>query len=367
MPVTFTITLPAPAPSTPGASTIAYIRENLVVAPDVPYSSFVVGSVEPVSDVGPWLKQGVSWHVYSTLYGRYVPSTDASAKLPFSTGPVAPAAPAVDPTGIAPTPPNVWLKTTEANLPVGWYYYTGAEFGWLPISSFVRSFSEPVEADRNLVWLQTDLIGMPVAIKRWSETYERWEDFSKFVVSPHAPEAAGDRARLWVKTVDDTPADLQAWTGTEWRSLANPRTYAFEGRQTSNQTITAGAPAARLALGTEVFDLGNQFDGTIFTAPVSGVYSFTVAAQVGEPSGEWTVKTWQVNLRRNGSVFALCQDQSSPEDVKQVTLNFTKLAKLLAGDTVDVSVEAGVATGNQEILVLTTVTTFSGHLVEEAA
>lgn len=47
--------------------------ERIVVTPSQAFSSFAVGSVEPSSNVGPWLKNCLMWFVFDDVTARYVP------------------------------------------------------------------------------------------------------------------------------------------------------------------------------------------------------------------------------------------------------------------------------------------------------
>lgn len=48
---------------------------RLIVTPNQNNSTFVTGSVEPTSNVGPWLKNCEEWFVYNDSTGRYRPET----------------------------------------------------------------------------------------------------------------------------------------------------------------------------------------------------------------------------------------------------------------------------------------------------
>jgi hypothetical protein len=47
---------------------------RLIVTPNQNNSTFVTGSVEPTSNVGPWLKNCLEWFVFDDATGRYVPT-----------------------------------------------------------------------------------------------------------------------------------------------------------------------------------------------------------------------------------------------------------------------------------------------------
>lgn len=49
--------------------------QRLIVTPNQTFTSFAQGSLEPTSNVGPWLKDCETWFVWDDATGRYVPMT----------------------------------------------------------------------------------------------------------------------------------------------------------------------------------------------------------------------------------------------------------------------------------------------------
>lgn len=49
------------------------IAARLLVTPNITTSSFAIGSTEPSSNVGPWLKNCLEWYVFDDATGRYRP------------------------------------------------------------------------------------------------------------------------------------------------------------------------------------------------------------------------------------------------------------------------------------------------------
>lgn len=86
-------------------------------------STIVEGDVEPSSNVGPWLKNGDRWYVFSDADGRYVPANiDDSVTQVYVVSDTEPDAPG---TG----DPSIWLRTVGSRV-IAWYFWTGAE--WRP-------------------------------------------------------------------------------------------------------------------------------------------------------------------------------------------------------------------------------------------
>lgn len=51
----------------------AAIAARLIISSNQSFSSFAVGSLEPTSNVGPWLKDCLEWFVFDDATARYVP------------------------------------------------------------------------------------------------------------------------------------------------------------------------------------------------------------------------------------------------------------------------------------------------------
>jgi len=97
--------------------------ERLEIKSPVGTNFFVVGDVEPSSNLGPWLKDGTKWYVFSETEARYVP-LDISDSLPsfFTISVAEPGAPAADEA-------LIWLRILTDRA-LGWYFWTGSE--WRP-------------------------------------------------------------------------------------------------------------------------------------------------------------------------------------------------------------------------------------------
>lgn len=84
---------------------------------------FVVGDTEPTTDVGPWLKGGDRWYVFSQTEGRYVPlNIEDSVAQVFVVQETDPGAPGTN-------DPNIWIRTVGSRV-AGFYFWDGAV--WRP-------------------------------------------------------------------------------------------------------------------------------------------------------------------------------------------------------------------------------------------
>jgi hypothetical protein len=90
-------------------------RMRLVTAQT--FALFVSGSTEPTSNVGPWLRGGTEWWVWSDTAGAYVPITVPSESLGYYIGSVAPDQ----------NTTNFWIQTDDSGSPLALkIYYSGA-------------------------------------------------------------------------------------------------------------------------------------------------------------------------------------------------------------------------------------------------
>lgn len=123
--------LPATFKGTPDDLFVAMLeRMKIVSASGV--SFFVVGDIEPSSNLGPWLKNGTQWWVFDAELKRYVPlDISASETRWFQVGATTPTT----------ADPPVWLRTTNnpteaepsIGTPIAWYLFDGTT--WIDFTS----------------------------------------------------------------------------------------------------------------------------------------------------------------------------------------------------------------------------------------
>jgi hypothetical protein len=132
----------APLPPTfkggPNDLLTAMVQRMRIVSPNGANFIFI-GDVAPTTNVGPWLKGGTQWWVWSDTASAYVPQDiSASLTIPFFIGNATPA---------TNTPP-VWLQTTANSTdqnpngfgtPLSWYFWNGTS--WQPFNSVPQSGS----------------------------------------------------------------------------------------------------------------------------------------------------------------------------------------------------------------------------------
>lgn len=84
------------------------IAERIQVVTQQSFALFVTGSTEPSSDVGPWLKDGISWYYFDDDAGSYLPMVIPASALGYQ---ISEAQPTDD--GI-----NFWIQIESDGTPV---------------------------------------------------------------------------------------------------------------------------------------------------------------------------------------------------------------------------------------------------------
>jgi hypothetical protein len=195
-------------------------------------SFFVISDVEPSSNVGPWLKGGTQWFVFSNETNRYVPlDISASETRWFHMQNSTPSS----------SVPAVWLRTerdqTTTDLSfgraLGWYEWTGS--AWRPFNSIIASGttaqrpSNPVEYEE---YYDTD-----IACRIWFERGQ-WRTVDG---------VPGDIKQVAFEVLTDALEHNPGW------SVLGSANQAFRGRHLVQATKDSGAtPATNLTTGAGV-------------------------------------------------------------------------------------------------------------------
>jgi hypothetical protein len=390
-PTQFQIVFAEPPPNFSGtwADFVGHLNENGEVRPDVDFASFVVGSVEPSSDQGPWLKDGKKWYWFDPAYGNYVP-IDARVPTPYTVSKTAPAAPVADPDGILPTPPSLWLEIDAFGNFVDIHLWNGTI--WTSSQLPVVAPGEPALAFRKRVWVKTDASGYPTGQYKWDPAGEKWINFDTFWIQPEVPEptpeptpppAPGDpepdpepepvpvpvedeKKKPWIRVDSDGyPIGLYIYDSDlrRWREPA--ARYPFSYRRIDNFPIASGSGENTIVWQRAAFDPYEVAPTGAFRAPVTGFYQFNYAVQWEYDSGSFTGKTMIVSLVHNGAPVSSCMNED-PDNAGQFLANGSALLFCNKEDRVTVTAEIGpTATGECIWRIATAASHFQGFLVEE--
>lgn len=123
--------LPITFKGTPNELFQAMLARMRIVSPSG-RNFFVIGDIEPSSNVGPWLKGGTQWWVFDEATKRYAPLDITQSEVHwYQVGSTTPTT----------TEPPVWLKTTgdatqdtpQFGTPISWNLYDGTT--WVDFTS----------------------------------------------------------------------------------------------------------------------------------------------------------------------------------------------------------------------------------------
>lgn len=119
--------------------------ERLVVVADKRYNSFVVGTVEPANDQGPWLRiyenGRAAWHNYLVDTGRYSP-VEAFVEPPYQVSTNAPDAAPADEEDGQPPAARLWFQTDDTGAHRTSYWWTGTAWKVLGLQIPTGPFTE---------------------------------------------------------------------------------------------------------------------------------------------------------------------------------------------------------------------------------
>lgn len=149
--------LPTTFKGTPNDFLAEMVKRMRVVSPNGANFIFI-GDIQPTTNVGPWLKGGTQWYVWSDTQNTYVPlDVSASVIIPYWIGNSVP-------TGII---PPVWLQTTNNSTdqnpngfgtPLGWFFWNGTS--WQPFNSqpqFGATAQRPATPNNLQQYFDTDI------------------------------------------------------------------------------------------------------------------------------------------------------------------------------------------------------------------
>jgi hypothetical protein len=138
-------------------------------------------------------------------------------------------------------------------------------------------------------------------------------------------------------------------------AITTPLQPGFLVVNTVDQTINEGGfPATtRITFDTEVFDRANNFASSIFTAPQTGMYIFTLRVDT-TVSG---AVSYAVGLRTTAGSYTLAATTAAITNG-----SLAVLAYMTAGDTADLALQMA-STGADSVTVLASTLSFSGALI----
>lgn len=140
------------------------------------------------------------------------------------------------------------------------------------------------------------------------------------------------------------------------KNLLGANIHSFSVYDSGNQTINTDAD---LTFNTEEFDKGNNFTSNTFTAPIAGIYLFTVGFRIDW--GSSTSARLQIIVKKNGSQFS--NIGGSTQGTGSNGAGGSIIMNLAAADTISISVLLTVGSNTIDIIKTSTVCRFTGALM----
>lgn len=255
---------------------------------------FVTGSVEPSSNVGPWLKDGVSWYVWDDVTGSYIPQTIPTSSLGYSIG--------------SDTPDNTIYR----------------------------------------FWIQTTVGGSPLALKIYYSG--SWVDVYATTLSAYMTTSAFNAAIASYSTT----AQMNTAISAAIAGIPGVSFYPAQGVSSVGQTIAIDGAAHKIALGSAPINPSpSPFDIALsrYVAPSTGYYQVSVSTQFDNSTGTASGMEIEVGLYKNGSFIGNGMgdvDSTPSPNGSRWSPGFAGLVQLNAGQYIEIFAIAndGVNAGN---------------------
>lgn len=302
LPVTFRAAPLDPSFSGTPQEFLDAIVERLSIQSDTQFSIFTIGSVVPNTNIGPFLKDGTTWWVWSSSAGAYIPEILDSKSLRYIVADTA-------------SPPSqtdytFWIKTV-AGKAVGIFYYSGGA---------------------------------------WKDVYE--DAFTAFATVTQLNTAVTNVTAAYQAAIA-----AQAVIDSDARNMS-----PFRARKSAAaQSYDAGDGDIVVVYDVEDFDAGGNYSGNEFTAPADGYYTIKASAYVSLSAGAPTAIDRQLKIRVNGVVVTRKNIQIT-DLTGGATMDVSDTQQLSLGDVVDIVVNiTSTGASTWSILNDSTNTFFTGN------
>lgn len=338
------------------------IAERLRITTQQTFALFVSGSTEPSSNVGPWLRNGTEWYVWSDILGAYEPITIPSASLGYWIGPDAPDGAVY----------SFWIETAAGGSPLALKtYFSGAWVdvyattlaAYLTIASAAATYQA---INANLTTLLTSTLGDIIyssAANTLAKLAGNTTANKRFLTQTGtgAVSAAPAWAAILAADIPDISATYQTVA-----AMANYYTTAQTYTQAEVNALVAGAgldsvPSRADSAGNQNVAVDGTPDvltiftsvafggisGSAFTAPATGVYEVSADIQIDNVDG--TAASMEVTLMILGnSVQAASVLAGQVNNAALWAASISGLVSVTSGQTIEIAVSAsdGVGTGN---------------------
>lgn len=287
------------------------IAARLTITTQQALALFASGSTEPTSNVGPWLKDGITWYVWDDGTGAYIPQVLPSASLRYIIGEAEP-----DPADY-----NFWIQTSATLEPEALKtYYNGA---WTDVYA-------------NSLGSYMTIADFNAAIAAYSTTVQMNAAITAALSS-------------YSTTAQMNTAISNAITAATFLP------YPGQGTNLAAQSITADGVAVEVVMDSDPINPSPgpiNIGGSRYIAPAAGIYSVSATSQFDNDDAVAASVEVGLGVYKNGASTGLGDTDGTPSpNGSRWSPSFTVLIQLAAFDYIQLyaTVADGVGTGQVDL------------------
>jgi|DEB0MinimDraft_10_1074344.scaffolds.fasta_scaffold22337_1 hypothetical protein len=167
---------------------------------------------------------------------------------------------------------------------------------------------------------------------------------------------------LGVETLQHTNGTTAATIDSSGNITASGNVIATNRPAFHHKAVGSSSMTGDLVFNTELFDVGNVFDNTVFTAPVTGLYQFSAIIFATNSSGGTVSGGVGVDLQKStdgGSSYSTyLKTYNNVGSGGYVILNFTSVVQLNSNDKIKLNTGDYIYVDNNGVY-----THFMGYLI----
>ena len=138
----------------------------------------------------------------------------------------------------------------------------------------------------------------------------------------------------------------------------------FYGKKSADVVLTRGTYTKVTGMTGNSIDVGNNFDGTEFVAPVAGDYYFSGSCWVDYNNAGIDGETTEMEIRKNGTAISVARFRNhTTRDIDDIILKTDVIVTLAATDTIQLWISAADNNGGNAKLIGGNGTYLLGHLI----
>jgi len=305
-------------------------------------SFFASGSVAPSSNVGPWLKNGTEWWVWSDDSADYIPMPVPQVSLKYAVQFDEP-----DPASYL-----FWIQLDVNGSPLAVKtYYSGA---WVDVYSAslgsymtVAAFNTAIAAYSTTAQMNTAIsAAISAALASYSTTAQMNTAISAALAS--YTNTAGMNAAISASAAS-TLSSAQSYTNSQISALTSYPGQA--SRTTVAQSIQANSVATKATFQTATINPSPapiNLGSNRYVAPAAGIYAVTISTQIDNDTAAAATMVAQVDIYKNGGSTLIGDLDSTPSpNDSQWTPGVSAIVQLAQNDYIEafLTIDDSVGTG----------------------